>query len=59
VSAGVPRVSRGGVWYFLAEQAALRGGPDARAPRCAAPYRTLLAGLTKHQHAILIDLGEE
>ncbi|KAM3955655.1 PTB_TBC1D1_like and TBC domain-containing protein plx [Aphomia sociella] len=56
---GVPRMSRGAVWYFLAEQASLRAPPpDARAcPRYRAPYRALLAGLTKHQHAILIDLG--
>ncbi|RVE49593.1 hypothetical protein evm_005725 [Chilo suppressalis] len=56
---GVPRVSRGGVWYFLAEQASLRSPPpDVRQyPLYHAPYRTLLAGLTKHQHAILIDLG--
>ncbi|KAL4711311.1 hypothetical protein ACJJTC_019152 [Scirpophaga incertulas] len=56
---GVPRVSRGGVWYFLAEQAAYRAPPpDTRHfPLYHAPYRSLLAGLTKHQHAILIDLG--
>ncbi|XP_022824144.1 TBC1 domain family member 1 isoform X1 [Spodoptera litura] len=56
---GVPRMSRGGVWYFLAEQACLRGAPpDTKAcPQYHAPYSTLLAGLTKHQHAILIDLG--
>ncbi|XP_041971029.1 TBC1 domain family member 4 isoform X2 [Aricia agestis] len=56
---GVPRMSRGGVWYFLAEQASARlPPPDARAaPLYSAPYRALLAGLTKHQHAILIDLG--
>ncbi|KAF9799993.1 hypothetical protein SFRURICE_016679 [Spodoptera frugiperda] len=56
---GVPRMSRGGVWYFLAEQACLRGPPpDIKAcPQYHAPYSALLAGLTKHQHAILIDLG--
>ncbi|XP_063372284.1 TBC1 domain family member 1 isoform X1 [Cydia amplana] len=56
---GVPRMSRGLVWYFLAEQACLRSPPpDPRLhPRYQTPYRTLLAGLTKHQHAILIDLG--
>ncbi|XP_045458026.1 TBC1 domain family member 1 [Melitaea cinxia] len=59
VRQGIPRTSRGGVWYFLAEQAALAGAPpDARAfPLYHTPYRALLAGLTKHQHAILIDLG--
>ncbi|XP_038219797.1 uncharacterized protein LOC119838062 [Zerene cesonia] len=58
VRQGVPRALRGGVWYFLAEQACQRLPPaDARWPRYAAPYRALLAGLTKHQHAILIDLG--
>ncbi|XP_048487965.1 TBC1 domain family member 1 isoform X4 [Plutella xylostella] len=56
---GVPRMCRGGVWYFLAEQAALRSPPpDAKKyPNYQTPYRTLLSGLTKHQHAILIDLG--
>lgn len=56
---GVPRMSRGGVWYFLAEQASLRAPPpDTKAyPQYHTPYRTLLGGLTKHQHAILIDLG--
>uniref|UniRef100_A0A2A4J9H3 Rab-GAP TBC domain-containing protein n=1 Tax=Heliothis virescens TaxID=7102 RepID=A0A2A4J9H3_HELVI len=56
---GVPRMSRGGVWYFLAEQACLRGAPPdtAACPLYHAPYTALLAGLTKHQHAILIDLG--
>ncbi|XP_026734392.1 TBC1 domain family member 4 isoform X2 [Trichoplusia ni] len=56
---GVPRMSRGAVWYFLAEQASLRAAPpDTRAaPLYHAPYAALLAGLTKHQHAILIDLG--
>ncbi|CAH2101768.1 unnamed protein product [Euphydryas editha] len=60
VRQGVPRMLRGGVWYFLAEQAALAGAPpDARHfPLYHTPYRALLAGLTKHQHAILIDLGE-
>ncbi|XP_060808967.1 TBC1 domain family member 4 isoform X2 [Amyelois transitella] len=59
VMQGVPRMSRGGVWYFLAEQASLRSPPpDVRAfPHYHTSYRTLLAGLTKHQHAILIDLG--
>ncbi|XP_050358389.1 TBC1 domain family member 1-like isoform X1 [Nymphalis io] len=59
VRQGVPRAARGGVWYFLAAQAALRAAPpDARLfPLYHAPYRSLLAGLTKHQHAILIDLG--
>ncbi|XP_068622154.1 TBC1 domain family member 1 [Battus philenor] len=59
VRRGVPRVSRGAVWYFLAEQASLRAPPpDLRAcPHYHAPYRSLLATLTKHQHAILIDLG--
>ncbi|KAJ2943322.1 hypothetical protein O0L34_g12128 [Tuta absoluta] len=59
VRQGVPRMSRGGVWYFLAEQHCLRSAPpDVKAfPNYHAPYRTLLAGLTKHQHAILIDLG--
>ncbi|XP_052749012.1 TBC1 domain family member 4 isoform X2 [Galleria mellonella] len=52
---GVPRTCRGGVWWFLAEQAALQAAPPPAAYH--APYRTLLAGLTKHQHAILIDLG--
>ncbi|GBP66213.1 TBC1 domain family member 1 [Eumeta japonica] len=56
---GVPRNSRGSVWYFLAEQATLRSPPpDIRKfPNYNTPYHTLLAGLTKHQHAILIDLG--
>nr|XP_049707103.1 TBC1 domain family member 1 isoform X2 [Helicoverpa armigera] len=56
---GVPRMSRGGVWYFLAEQACLRSAPPdtATCPLYHTPYSVLLAGLTKHQHAILIDLG--
>ncbi|XP_063632507.1 TBC1 domain family member 1-like [Cydia splendana] len=56
---GVPRMSRGLVWYFLAEQACLRSPPPdpKQYPRYQTPYKTLLAGLTKHQHAILIDLG--
>ncbi|XP_075988710.1 PTB_TBC1D1_like and TBC domain-containing protein plx isoform X2 [Anticarsia gemmatalis] len=56
---GVPRMSRGGVWYFLAEQACLRSAPPdtSACPHYHTPYRSLLAGLTKHQHAILIDLG--
>ncbi|KAI5640083.1 rab-GTPase-TBC domain-containing protein [Phthorimaea operculella] len=59
VRQGVPRMSRGGVWYFLAEQHCLRSAPpDVKLfPNYHAPYRSLLAGLTKHQHAILIDLG--
>ncbi|CAH0712833.1 unnamed protein product, partial [Brenthis ino] len=59
VRQGVPRMSRGAVWYFLAEQACLRiPPPDMKQfPEYNTPYRTLLAGLTKHQHAILIDLG--
>ncbi|CAG4948854.1 unnamed protein product [Parnassius apollo] len=59
VRRGVPRVTRGAVWYFLAEQACLRAPlPEPReCPLYHTPYRTLLAGLTKHQHAILIDLG--
>lgn len=53
-------MTRGAVWYFLAEQASLRAPPpDTRQhPYYSTPYRTLLAGLTKHQHAILIDLGK-
>ncbi|XP_073965394.1 PTB_TBC1D1_like and TBC domain-containing protein plx isoform X2 [Choristoneura fumiferana] len=56
---GVPRMTRGGVWYFLAEQACLRSPPpDAKLfPNYQMSYKALLAGLTKHQHAILIDLG--
>ncbi|KAL0809340.1 hypothetical protein ABMA28_011547 [Loxostege sticticalis] len=56
---GVPRMSRGAVWYFLAEQAAFRSPPpDVKTfPNYHTPYRALLSGLTKHQHAILIDLG--
>ncbi|CAK1546531.1 unnamed protein product [Leptosia nina] len=59
VRQGVPRIVRGGVWYFLAEQACLRlPPPDTKSfPDYNTPYRTLLSGLTKHQHAILIDLG--
>ncbi|XP_045528677.1 TBC1 domain family member 1 isoform X2 [Pieris brassicae] len=59
VRQGVPRIVRGGVWYFLAEQACLRlPPPDTKNfPDYNTPYRTLLSGLTKHQHAILIDLG--
>nr|XP_037875200.1 TBC1 domain family member 4 isoform X2 [Bombyx mori] len=59
VMQGVPRVSRGAIWYFLAEQACLRAPPpDTRhCPFYHTPYTTLLSGLTKHQHAILIDLG--
>ncbi|KAG6454687.1 TBC1 domain family member 1 [Manduca sexta] len=55
VMQGVPRACRGAVWYFLAEQAARRAPPPD--PHYHTPYRALLAGLTKHQHAILIDLG--
>ncbi|CAG9576947.1 unnamed protein product [Danaus chrysippus] len=59
VRQGVPRMSRGGVWYILAEQACLRiPPPDVKQfPLYNTPYNTLLSGLTKHQHAILIDLG--
>lgn len=59
VMQGVPRMSRGGVWYFLAEQACLRLPPPdtSTCPQYHTPYKSLLAGLTKHQHAILIDLG--
>ncbi|XP_045770512.1 uncharacterized protein LOC123871026 isoform X1 [Maniola jurtina] len=59
VRQGVPRMSRGGVWRFLAEQACLRIPPPHldNFPDYNTPYRTLLSGLTKHQHAILIDLG--
>ncbi|XP_072948592.1 uncharacterized protein plx [Epargyreus clarus] len=59
VRQGVPRMSRGGVWYFLAEQASLRSPPPdvKQFPQYHTSYHTLLAGLTKHQHAILIDLG--
>ena len=53
-------MSRGGVWYFLAEQACLRSAPPdtAACPLYHTPYTALLGGLTKHQHAILIDLGK-
>ncbi|XP_053622071.1 TBC1 domain family member 1 isoform X2 [Plodia interpunctella] len=59
VMQGVPRMSRGGVWRLLAEQQSARAPPPAAraCPRYRAAYRALLAGLTKHQHAILIDLG--
>ncbi|XP_039752459.1 TBC1 domain family member 1 isoform X2 [Pararge aegeria] len=59
VRQGVPRMSRGGVWRFLAEQACLRIPPPHldQFPDYNTPYKTLLSGLTKHQHAILIDLG--
>ncbi|XP_050685716.1 TBC1 domain family member 1 isoform X2 [Leptidea sinapis] len=59
VRQGVPRMIRGLVWYFLAEQACLRiPPPDIKMfPNHNTPYRTLLSGLTKHQHAIIIDLG--
>ncbi|XP_061381671.1 TBC1 domain family member 1 isoform X2 [Danaus plexippus] len=59
VRQGVPRMSRGGVWYILAEQACIRiPPPDVKQfPLYNTPYATLLSGLTKHQHAILIDLG--
>lgn len=52
-------MSRGGVWYFLAEQYCLRSPPPdvKNFPYYHAPYKNLLSGLTKHQHAILIDLG--
>ncbi|XP_023936957.2 TBC1 domain family member 1 isoform X2 [Bicyclus anynana] len=59
VRQGVPRMSRGAVWRFLAEQACLRIPPPHLDdfPDYNTPYKTLLSGLTKHQHAILIDLG--
>lgn len=56
---GVPRMKRGDVWKYLAEQFSMNIAPvDAKKfPNYNTPYHVLLKSLTEHQHAIFIDLG--
>lgn len=56
---GVPRMKRGDVWKYLAEQFTINTAPvDAKKfPNYNTPYHVLLKSLTEHQHAIFIDLG--
>lgn len=56
---GVPRLKRGEVWMYLAEQFCLNTAPVdiKKFPNYNTPYHVLLKSLTEHQHAIFIDLG--
>ncbi|VVC40143.1 Tensin/EPS8 phosphotyrosine-binding domain,Rab-GTPase-TBC domain,Domain of unknown function DUF3350,PH [Cinara cedri] len=58
---GVPRSRRGDVWIFFAELYCNTTAPSPidfeKFPNFNVPYEQLLKQLTKHQHAILIDLG--
>lgn len=59
IKGGVPRMIRGEVWKFLAEQFTLSETPidTKKFPNYNTPYSVLLKSLTEHQHAIFIDLG--
>lgn len=56
---GVPRMKRGDVWMYLAEQFSINIAPvdTKKFPNYNTPYHVLLKSLTEHQHAIFIDLG--
>lgn len=56
---GVPRMKRGDVWMYLAEQFTINTAPVdiKKFPNYNTPYHVLLKSLTEHQHAIFIDLG--
>lgn len=56
---GVPRMKRGDVWKYLAEQFCMNTAPvdPKKFPNYNTPYHVLLKSLTEHQHAIFIDLG--
>ncbi|XP_063695623.1 TBC1 domain family member 4 isoform X2 [Culicoides brevitarsis] len=56
---GVPKIKRGEVWLFLAEQFNRHTPPidTQKFPNYHTPYDVLLKNLTEHQHAIFIDLG--
>lgn len=56
---GVPRLKRGEVWMYLAEQFCMSTAPvdTKKFPNYNTPYKVLLKSLTEHQHAIFIDLG--
>ncbi|CAH2300004.1 TBC1 domain family member 1 isoform X4 [Pelobates cultripes] len=57
VGQGVPRLHRGEIWIFLAEQYQLRHPLPSKNMLKDIPYKELLKQLTTQQHAILIDLG--
>ncbi|XP_063313936.1 TBC1 domain family member 1 isoform X3 [Pelobates fuscus] len=57
VGQGVPRLHRGEIWIFLAEQYQLRHPLPSKNMLRDIPYKELLKQLTTQQHAILIDLG--
>ncbi|XP_053314340.1 TBC1 domain family member 1 isoform X4 [Spea bombifrons] len=57
VGQGVPRLHRGEIWIFLAEQYQLRHQLPSKNLLKDNPYKELLKQLTTQQHAILIDLG--
>ncbi|KAM8939519.1 TBC1 domain family member 1 [Pelodytes ibericus] len=57
IGQGVPRLHRGEIWIFLAEQYQLRHPLPSKSPLKDIPYKELLKQLTTQQHAILIDLG--
>lgn len=59
IKGGVPRMIRGEVWKFLAEQFTINETPIdlKKFPNYNTPYSVLLKSLTEHQHAIFIDLG--
>lgn len=58
---GVPKIKRGDIWMFLAEQHNKNTAPidTSRFPNYNTPYEVLLKSLTEHQHAIFIDLGKQ
>jgi TBC1 domain family member 4 len=56
---GIPKLDRGEIWMFLANQQELEATPvdENQFPQINTPYNVLLTNLTEHQHAIFIDLG--
>ena len=59
--AGVPKSKRGDVWMYMADNFRVRNLPfdSTHFPNYDVTYDSLLKQLTSHQHAILIDLGEQ
>jgi len=59
---GIPRTKRGEIWQLLMEQHRLHHQNSARekfVEPSPVQYSDLLKQLTIHQHAILIDLGQQ
>ncbi len=58
IVSGVPRSRRGDIWQLLVEQHQLSSSQTDGNTDGDVTYEDLLKQLTPHQHAILIDLGE-